>query len=98
MGWVYVAASPNKEKLLNPCGPKGLEAGEIINKIETISIGNKLSQAHEIEFILQIADNTGNPATEETLDLHGETFRVELEDGTVIRFGTSLGMTRHIRD
>jgi hypothetical protein len=89
LGWIYIAAPPNKEKMLNPCGPTGLGAGEIIDKIENITIGDRLYQANGTEFKLQTADSAGNPITGETLDLHGEMFRVELEDGTVIRFGST---------
>jgi hypothetical protein len=89
LGWIYIAAPPNKEKMLTPCGPTGLGAGEIIDKIENISIGGQAYQANGVEFKLQTADNAGNPITGETLDLHGEMFRIELEDGTVIRFGST---------
>ena len=89
LGWIYIAAPPNKEKFLTPCGPTGMGAGEMITKIETILIGDQLYQADGTEFKLQIADNAGNLITGETLDLHGEMFRVELEDGTVIRFGST---------
>ena len=88
LGWIYIAAPPNMEKFLNPCGPTGLGAGEIISKIETITIGDQLFQAHGAEFRLLGMDAKGNPITGETLDLHGEMFRVELENGFVIRFGS----------
>jgi hypothetical protein len=88
LGWIYIAAPPNKDKVLNPCGPTGLGSGEIIDKIETITVGDELYQANGVEFKLQVADSAGNPFTGETLDLHGEMFRIELEDSTVIRFGT----------
>ena len=89
LGWIYIAAPPNKEKMMNPCGPTGLGAGEIIDKTETISIGDQLYQTTGVEFKYQMIDSDGNPFTGETLDLHGEMFRVELEDGTVIRFGST---------
>lgn len=88
LGWIYIAAPPNKEKMLTPCGPTGIGAGEIINKIENIVIGDRVYQAHGTEFILQVSDSAGNIVTGETLDLHGEMFGVELPDGTVIRFGS----------
>lgn len=89
LGWIYIAAPPNKERFLTPCGPTGLGAGEIINKIETIAIGEELYQANGVEFKLQVTDSAGNPVTGESLDLHGEMFGFELEDGTRIRFGTT---------
>jgi hypothetical protein len=88
LGWIYIAAPPNKEKMYTPCGPTGLGASEIINKIETISIGDQLYQANGVEFKLQDMDSAGNPITGESLDLHGEMFCIELEDGTMIRFGS----------
>lgn len=92
LGWIYIAAPPNQERFLTPCGPTGLGAGEVINKIETIDIGGELYQANGMEFKLQTIDNAGNPLTGETLDLHGEMFGFELEDGTCIRYGsTPLG-------
>jgi hypothetical protein len=90
LGWIYIAAPPNKEKMYTPCGPTGLGAGEIINKIENIFIGGRLYQANGVESMFQGMDNAGNPITGETLDLHGEMFLVELEDDTVIRFGSML--------
>jgi hypothetical protein len=89
LGWIYIAAPPNKERMLTPCGPTGLGAGEIIEKIETIAIGEALYQASGVEFKLQVMDSEGNPITGENLDLHGEMFGFELEDGTRIRFGST---------
>lgn len=88
LGWIYIAAPPNKEKLLTPCGPTGLGAGEIIEKIETIAVGDQLYQANGVEFRLHTVDSDGNPIISETLDIHGEMFGIQLEDGTVIRFGS----------
>lgn len=88
LGWIYIAGPPNKEKFLTPCGPTGLGAGEIINKIETIAVGDQYYQANGVEFKLQAADSDGNPITGESLDLHGEMFRIELDDGVVIRYGS----------
>jgi hypothetical protein len=89
LGWIFIAAPPNKERFLTPCGPTGLGAGEIINKIETIPVGDQLFQANGVEFKLQLIDSDGNQYTGETLDLHGEMFGFELEDGTRIRFGST---------
>jgi hypothetical protein len=89
LGWITISAPPNQEKMMNPCGPTGLGAGEIIDKTDYISIGDQLYQANGIEFKLQLLDSDGNPFTGETLDLHGEMFRIELGDGTVIRFGST---------
>ena len=88
LGWIYIAAPPNKEKMLTPCGPTGIGAGEIINKVENLVIGDQIYQANGTEFILQVNDSDGNLVTGETLDLHGEMFGVELPDGTVIRYGS----------
>ena len=88
LGWIYIAAPPNMEKQLTPCGPTGLGAGEIIDKVESIAIGDQLYQANGVEFKLHTTDSEGNPILSETLDIHGEMFLVQLEDGTVIRYGS----------
>ena len=87
-GWIYIAALPNKEKLLTPCGPTGLGAGEIIDKIETAAVGVQLYQAKGVEFRLHTVDSEGNLIVSEALDIHGEMFGIQLEDGTVIRYGS----------
>jgi len=88
LGWIYIAAPPNKERYLTPCGPTGLGAGETIEKIETIAFGEELYQANGVEFKLQVIDSEGDLITGESLDLHGEMFMIELEDGTRIRYGS----------
>ena len=88
LGWIYIAAPPNKEKFLTPCGPTGLGAGEIINKIETIAVGDQYYQANGVEFMLHTVDSDGNQIISETLDIHGEMFGIHLQDGTVIRYGS----------
>jgi hypothetical protein len=89
LGWITISAPPNQEKFLNPCGPTGVGAGEIIPIIQSIYVGDQLYQADGHEIRLQIADSDGNPITGETLDLHYEMFMIRLEDGTVIRFGST---------
>ena len=86
LGWLYFAAPPNKGKTYTPCGPTGVGSGEIISLTENVSVGDQLYQAngHEIRIILE---NQGTPVTGETLDMHYEMFMIELEDGTVIRYG-----------
>jgi hypothetical protein len=88
LGWIYNAAPPNKGKGWTPCGPTGIGAGEIINKIEITAVGDLLYQTNGTEFKLQMVNSDGIPYTGETLDMHGEMYRIELEDGTVIRFGS----------
>jgi hypothetical protein len=89
LGWVNIAAPPNKEKMMNPCGPTGVGAGELITKIELVQIGDKLYSANGHEIKLQLLDSNGNSFTGETLDMHHEMYSLELEDGTVIRFGST---------
>jgi hypothetical protein len=87
LGWIYIAAPPNKEFRYTPCGPTGVGAGEVIPKIESVFIGDQLFEATGHEIKLKLDDGTGGVLMGETLDLHYEMFMVELEDGTVIRFG-----------
>jgi len=89
LGWIYIAAPPNAEKHLTPCGPTGLGAGEIIDRIETIAVGDQVYQANGVEFRLHTSDSDGNPIISENLDIHGEMFGIQLEDGTVIRYGSN---------
>jgi hypothetical protein len=89
LGWVNIAAPPNKEKMMNPCGPTGVGAGELITKIELVQIGDKLYSANGHEIKLQLLDSEAVPFTGETLDMHSEMYYLELEDGTVIRFGST---------
>jgi hypothetical protein len=88
LGWIYIAAPPNAVKYLTPCGPTGVGAGELINKIQSIYVGDQLYQANGYEIRLQVNDGSGNLLMGETLDLHHEMFMVKLDDGTVIRFGS----------
>jgi hypothetical protein len=87
LGWIYIAAPPNKEFRYTPCGPTGVGAGEVIPKIESVFIGDQLFEATGHEIKLKLDDGSGGVLMGETLDLHYEMFMVELEDGTVIRFG-----------
>ena len=73
---------------MTPCGPTGLGGGEIIDKTEIITISSQVYQAKGVEFKLQLMDSDGNLFTGETLDMHGEMYSIELDDGTVFRFGT----------
>jgi hypothetical protein len=88
LGWIYIAAPPNKEKFMTACGPTGLGAGEVIEKVEDVYIGEVLYLANGVEFKLKLDDGSGGVVMGETLDFHSEMFRIELEDGTVIRFGS----------
>jgi hypothetical protein len=77
----------NKEFHYTACGPTGIGAGEIIPKIESIYIGDQLYEANGHEIRLHMDDGAGGVLMGEILDLHYEMFGIELEDGTVIRFG-----------
>lgn len=87
LGWIYIAAPPNKEFHYTACGPTGVGAGEVIPKVESIFIGDQLYEANGHEVRLKLDDGTGGVLMGETLDLHYEMFMIELEDATVIRFG-----------
>jgi hypothetical protein len=87
LGWIYIAAPPNKEFHYTACGPTGVGAGEVIPKIESIFIGEQLYEANGHEIRLKVDDGSGGVLMGETLDLHYEMFGVELEDGSVIRYG-----------
>jgi hypothetical protein len=87
LGTIYISAPPNQGKSYTPCGPTGVGAGEIINKIENVYIGGQLYQANGMEVSLQLSDGSGGLKTGETLDMHYEWFSVTLEDGTRIGYG-----------
>lgn len=89
LGWIYISAPPNQEHYYTPCGPTGVGAGEIINKIENVYVGDQLYQANGMEIKLQMDDGSGGVSMGETLDLHYEFFMVDLEDGTRIAFGAA---------
>jgi hypothetical protein len=88
LGWIYIAAPPNKEKLYTPCGPTGVGAGDLTPKIESVFVGDQLYEANGHEFFGKW-EVDGSLVTGETLDRHSEMFRIDLEDGTSIRFGSS---------
>jgi hypothetical protein len=84
LGFIYISAPPNQEKGYIPCGNPAPGAGDYIAKVETVGIGELLYQANGNEFI------SGGPSPSgETLDLHNETFRIDLEDGTRIWYGAA---------
>jgi hypothetical protein len=87
LGTVYISAPPNQDKFYTPCGPTGVGAGEVINKIENVYIGGQLYQANGMEVRLQLSDGSGGLITGETLDMHYEWFSVTLENGTRIGYG-----------
>jgi hypothetical protein len=88
LGWITISASPNQNRHLTPCGPTGVGAGELISKIQPVYVGDQLYQANGHEIRLHLNDGSGGILMGETLDLHHEMFMVELDDGTVIRFGS----------
>lgn len=84
LGFIYISAPPNQEKLYVHCGIPAPGAGDHIAKIETVAIGEQLYQAKGMEWI------SGPPSPSgETLDLHSESFNIDLEDGTRITFGAT---------
>ena len=84
LGFIYISAPPNQEKLYVHCGTPAPGVGDYITKIETIDIGNQLYQAKGSEFI------SGGPSpTGETLDLHNETFWIDLDNGIRITYGAT---------
>jgi len=84
LGFIYISAPPNQEKLHVHCGNPAPGAGDYIEKIENVSIGDTLYQASGSEFI------SGGPSPSgETLDLHNETLWIDLEDGTRITYGAT---------
>ncbi|MCJ7660426.1 MAG: hypothetical protein MUO67_14860 [Anaerolineales bacterium] len=89
LGWIYISVPPNQEHLYTSCGPTGIGAGEIINKIENVYVGDQLYQANGWEIKLQVDNSSGGIDTGETLDMHYEFFIVDLEDGTRIAFGAA---------
>jgi hypothetical protein len=89
LGWIYISAPPNQEHFYTPCGPTGVGAGEIVNKIENVYVGDQLYQANGMEIKLKVDDGTGGVNMGETLDMHYEFFMVDLEDGTRITFGAA---------
>jgi len=89
LGWIYISGPPNQEYLYTSCDPTGVGAGEIINKIENVYIGDQLYQANGWEIKLQVDNGSGGFDTGETLDMHYEFFMVDLEDGTRIAFGAA---------
>jgi hypothetical protein len=89
LGWIYIAAPPNKEKHMTPCGPTGVGAGELTPMIQPIYIGDQLYEANGHEMKLKVNDGSDGFIMGETLDLHSEMFMIELEDGTRIRYGST---------
>jgi len=87
LGWIYIAAPPNREKLYTACGPTGFGAGEAIPLIENIFIGDQLYEATGHEILGKWDGNTY--VYGEALDSHSEAFKVELDDGTIISFGAT---------
>jgi hypothetical protein len=88
LGWITISAPPNQEKFLNPCGPTGVGAGEFVSTIQSVYVGDELYQANGHEIRLHLSDGSGGILTGETLDMHYEMYRIKLEDGTVIRYGS----------
>ncbi|MES0361071.1 MAG: hypothetical protein ABUK20_09165 [Anaerolineales bacterium] len=84
LGFIYISAPPNQEKLYVHCGIPAPGAGDHIAKIEMVGIGDQLYQANGMEWI------SGGPSPSgETLDLHSETFWIDLDDGTRIAYGAT---------
>jgi len=84
LGFIYISAPPNQEELYVHCGIPAPGAGDHIAKIEMVSIGDQLYQANGMEWI------SGGPSPSgETLDLHSESFWIDLDDGTRITFGAT---------
>lgn len=77
LGYITISAPPNYGFKYTICGRSGTGAGEMINKIESIEINGQTYPAQGFELL----------GGGETLDLHNETFSVELPDGTVIQYG-----------
>ncbi len=84
LGFIYISAPPNQEKLYIHCGIPAPGAGDHIAKIEMVVLGDQLYQANGMEWI------SGGPSPSgETLDLHSETFWIDLDDGTRIAYGAT---------
>jgi len=88
LGVVYISAPPNQGAAYTPCGPTGVGSGEVINKIETVYVGDQLYQANGMEIMLEVSDGAGGLMRGETLDMHSEMFTIILEDNTRIFFGS----------
>jgi hypothetical protein len=88
LGWVNISAPENQVGMYTPCGPTGVGAGELIPKIESVYIGDQLYEANGHEVRLHLDDGSGGILTGETLDMHYETYRIKLDDGTVILYGS----------
>jgi hypothetical protein len=89
LGWITISAPPNQEKHLTPCGPTGVGAGELISKIQSVYVGDQLYRANGHEIRLQVNDGADGILMGETLDLHSEMYYIQLQDRTVIRFGST---------
>lgn len=83
LGHILINAPPNSDFRYAACGLTGLGAGELIEKSEEIMIGGKTYVFDGFEFI----------GDEETPDVHFEFFRLEMQDGTMIEFGSSTDST-----
>jgi len=79
LGYIMISAPPNQEEMYVICGRTGVGAEEIIEKVEGVTISGQVYQANGWEV----------RSAGETLDMHNEFFRVELEDGTVFEYGAS---------
>jgi hypothetical protein len=77
LGVITISAPPNYGYKYTICGRSGAGAGEMINKIENVEINGQVYTAQGFKLL----------AGSETLDLHNETFSVELPDGTLIQYG-----------
>jgi hypothetical protein len=84
LGFIYISAPVNQEKLYTHCGTPAPGAGDHVAKIETVDIGDQLYQANGMEWISGWPSPSG-----ETLDLHSESFWIDLDDGIRITYGAT---------
>ncbi len=79
LGMITISAPPNHGYKYTICGRSGTGTGEMTNKIESVEINGQTYTAQGFELV----------GGGETLELHNETYSVELPDGTIIQYGST---------
>lgn len=91
LGYINISAPPNRGFRYALCGRTGVGAGEMVDKSETVVMGEQTYTAAGFEFI-----GAWEPC--ETLDCHNETLVIELADGTRIEYGAAPSETATYED
>lgn len=87
-GVVSISAPPNQFYHYTNCNNPAPGAGEVVNKTETININGQQYQAAGFELV----PGEGNPSG------YFEKYSIELEDGTVISYGSAPGTVSDYQD